>query len=215
MKKVFKERAEKAHPNNRYDYSLVDFVNVKTHVDVICHRKNRMGYEHGVFPISPDNLWRGKGCPKCSESTGEKTIQEILDKKGIKIVREKTFDDCKSKFRQRDGKRYKVCRKLQFDFYLLNKNVLIEFDGYFHFNIAFGKENYENTIVNDRLKNEFVKNNPSLRLIRIAHTDQDNLKEELENGLKSTDKIYLSKNYPKNSGWRSNIKIKFGGEIYQ
>lgn len=41
-----------------YDYSLVNYKNSKTKVDIICHK-------HGVFKQTPTEHLDGSGCPKC------------------------------------------------------------------------------------------------------------------------------------------------------
>jgi len=47
--------------NNTYDYSLVDFKNIKTKVKIICP-------EHGVFEQIPYHHYNGCGCPSCSKN---------------------------------------------------------------------------------------------------------------------------------------------------
>lgn len=44
--------------NDIYDYSLVEYINMTTKVDIICK-------EHGVFQQNPSNHMNGQGCPKC------------------------------------------------------------------------------------------------------------------------------------------------------
>ncbi len=53
----FLQKAEKVH-GGWYFYELVEYVNSKSKVKVICP-------EHGLFEVSPDNHLRGKGCPSC------------------------------------------------------------------------------------------------------------------------------------------------------
>lgn len=53
----------------RYDYSLVEYVNTKIKVKIICK-------EHGVFEQSPEKHLTGNGCPKCIGR--HKTIDEVL-----------------------------------------------------------------------------------------------------------------------------------------
>lgn len=48
-----------------YDYSLVDYKNGKTKVEIICKK-------HGVFSQTPENHLSVKGCPRCKSSKGEK-----------------------------------------------------------------------------------------------------------------------------------------------
>lgn len=49
-----------------YDYSLVEYINNKTDVKVICKT-------HGVFEVRPGNHKNGTGCPKCrNKKTGDR-----------------------------------------------------------------------------------------------------------------------------------------------
>lgn len=54
---TFIERAKKIH-DNKYDYSLVNYVNSTTRILIICP-------VHGVFEQLPTNHLKGCGCPKC------------------------------------------------------------------------------------------------------------------------------------------------------
>lgn len=50
----------------KYDCSLVKFVNMKTPISLICKEKGITGIEHGLFHIRPDNLLNlHQGCPQC------------------------------------------------------------------------------------------------------------------------------------------------------
>lgn len=55
---VFVEKARKIHAN-KYDYSLVQYVNAKTKVNIICTI-------HGIFSQTPDGHLQKRGCLKCS-----------------------------------------------------------------------------------------------------------------------------------------------------
>lgn len=56
---TFKERAESIH-GNRYDYSLVDYYNLKTPVKIKCK-------VHGIFEMSPvAHIFQKSNCQKCS-----------------------------------------------------------------------------------------------------------------------------------------------------
>jgi very-short-patch-repair endonuclease len=50
-------KANNVH-NDKYDYSLVVYINSKTPVDIICPI-------HGLLQQTPDNHLSGHGCPKC------------------------------------------------------------------------------------------------------------------------------------------------------
>jgi len=54
----FIKKAELKH-NSKYDYSVVNYINNKTKVDIICR-------EHGLFTQTPNNHLRGQNCPKCN-----------------------------------------------------------------------------------------------------------------------------------------------------
>ena len=68
--KEFIKRANKIH-NNKYDYSLVDYINSATKVKIICK-------EHGVFKQQPGNHIQGQTCPKCSGKGLNK--EELINK---------------------------------------------------------------------------------------------------------------------------------------
>lgn len=53
----FIKKAEEVH-KNRYDYSMVNYVDSKTKIKIIC-------FEHGVFEQRPNDHLQGKGCAKC------------------------------------------------------------------------------------------------------------------------------------------------------
>jgi len=59
--------------NNSYDYSLVNYINNYSKVEIICK-------EHGIFLQSPkDHLYRKTGCPSCSKNKCDKTKTKLLD----------------------------------------------------------------------------------------------------------------------------------------
>jgi len=152
-----------------YDYSKVEIDGGKK-VEIVCKK-------HGSFLQTPDNHQRGKGCPICNESYGERNIRNFLKQNNIEYIRQKTFDDCK------------YIKKLSFDFYLSKYNVCIEFDGQQHFCIIkhFGGEKalMENKI-RDNIKNEYCKNN-EIKLIRVKYNE--NIEEKLSEIFHSIDKI--------------------------
>lgn len=145
-------KSNKIH-NNKYDYSLVEYVNNETKIKIICPI-------HGIFEQTPLNhISQKQGCPICKESRGEKEISEILKNLNIKFEREYKFEDCRNK------------NLLPFDFYLLDYNSCIEFDGSQHFKLNEffgGAEGFKKIVKNDQIKNEYCKNN-NIRLIRIRY----------------------------------------------
>lgn len=61
----FIQKANIIH-NNKYDYSLVEYINSSTKVKIICK-------EHGIFEQTPDSHSRKRGCPKCAAKRRAKT----------------------------------------------------------------------------------------------------------------------------------------------
>jgi hypothetical protein len=69
----FIERSKDIH-SDRYDYSLVEYINNKTNVIIICP-------VHGKFKQTPNRHLRGNGCKKCADRTPttEQFIQQSKD----------------------------------------------------------------------------------------------------------------------------------------
>lgn len=149
----FIEKAIKIH-GNLFGYKKVIYNGALNKVIITCPI-------HGDFLQSPNDHLKGSGCPACSESKGEKYIANILKNKNIKFFREKTFEDCKGK-----------SRRLFFDFYIPDYDVLIEYDGQQHFeplDFFKGDKRFEEIKSYDQIKNEYaIKNN--IKLIRIKYS---------------------------------------------
>ena len=75
-KDAFILKANEKH-DNKYDYTLVDYKRLKTHITIICP-------EHGNFIQSPDNHLQGAGCSKCGRKRTEDghrlTTEEFVSK---------------------------------------------------------------------------------------------------------------------------------------
>lgn len=67
-KEQFVEKARKIH-GDKYDYSLVEYKNNKTKLEIICPI-------HGVFLQSPAHHFRGQVCPKCNKNSLEFFIKK-------------------------------------------------------------------------------------------------------------------------------------------
>ena len=160
------DKFNKIH-KGRYNYSNVIYINNYTLIKIICK-------EHGEFKQQPTDHATGSGCPRCKESNGETLIASGLIDLNIKFETEKKFKCCISKFN----------RPLRFDFYLPDYNMCIEYDGPQHFKMStyFGKEAFENTQNNDKIKNEFCRDN-GIKLLRIKYTDKHLIPNILKNNL--------------------------------
>lgn len=129
--------------NNKYDTSLVNYINSDTKVKLICPI-------HGVFEKKPCMLLQGMGCPKCQYSKIENKTDNILRKHNIDYIYEYAPNFLKSsKFGHQS-----------LDFYLPEYNVAIECQGKQHFIPVskFGGDiEYEKNIKRDLLKYDKCK----------------------------------------------------------
>ena len=158
----FIQKANEVH-DNIYDYSKVEYVNSYTKVTIICP-------EHGEFEQKPNGHLSGQGCPKCKSSKGEEEVRKWLAENNILFEEQKTFEDCVYK------------SKLKFDFYISEPNTLIEYDGVFHFKETTLKNNLSESLIKDKIKDEYCINN-NINLVRIGFWEKDNVNNILR-GLK-------------------------------
>ena len=169
----FIKEAKKIHGDN-YNYSLVEYVNAKTKIKIICNSCKK------IFEQTPDKHYK-QCCPYCSSSKGEKQIRNYLKEKKIIFEEQKKFNDLRDK------------SLLSYDFYIPLKNLLIEYNGIQHYksNDYFG--GYGKFLIqkhHDWLKRKYaIKNNINLLIIPyweynninkilLAADCSDNLKEK-------------------------------------
>ncbi len=113
----FINKANDIH-NNKYDYSLVEYINNKTKVKIICP-------EHGIFEQKPNDHLSGYGCPKCSHSVSSKEYDlcSFLDINNIQYI-------------QSDRS---ILTGKELDIYIPSKNIAIEFNGIYWHSEGMGK----------------------------------------------------------------------------
>lgn len=144
--------------SDKYDYSKIDYKDAHTKVDIVCPK-------HGIFNMSYNShVTKGYGCPKCIESSGESYIVNFLLKNNIVFEYQKKFIDCKYK------------KVLVFDFFLPDKNLIIEYDGRHHFMPIWGGDEGFNIIKKrDEIKNNYCIDN-NISIIRIKYSDDIDIK---------------------------------------
>ena len=143
---------------NFYDYSLVNYNNSKTKIKIICP-------QHDIFEQLPYEHLRGKGCPICKESKGEKNIRNILLNKNIKFTPQYKFNNCKH------------INELPFDFYLPDYNICIEYHGEQHYkpiNWFGGISVFDKLIKRDKIKEKYCVDN-KIKLVIIPYNMDINL----------------------------------------
>ena len=116
---------------------------------------------------------KGKNCPFCNESKGEKAIAQILILLSIPFKRQWKFKSCKNKV------------SLPFDFVIKIKHKIkiIEYQGQQHYNpLAFGskQKNPDNMLVNiqkrDRIKRDWCKDH-NIPLLEIPYWNFNKINE--------------------------------------
>lgn len=155
-KEEFIAKAIDVH-NDKYNYSLVNYFNCKTSIDIIC---KKCGKTFSQIPSS--HLYNKTGCKKCySSSKGEEKIRNYLSYNNVVFEEQKRFKKCKYK------------NVLSFDFYIPEKDICIEFQGRQHYesvDIFGGEKELNKQKIRDLIKKEFCKNN-NITLIEIYKSD--------------------------------------------
>jgi len=102
------ERFKKVH-GDEYDYSLVEYVEAHTNVKIICTKDG-----HGVFEQTPNNHYRGQGCPKCGDlkkSTSQLKSKEDFVKRAKEVHPNKNYGYEKVDYKGDRNKVIIVCPK--------------------------------------------------------------------------------------------------------
>lgn len=140
---------------DRYDYSLVDYVSKNVKVKIICHK-------HGVFKQKPSVHLRGHGCSVCNNSKLESYFRKKLIEFKIGFESNKRFETCRNKL------------PLPFDFFIKEKNILVELDGIQHrkpIEYFGGKKRFEYQKKNDSIKDDWCVENRII-LFRLTNFKQ-------------------------------------------
>lgn len=150
----------------------VEYINNKSSLDIQCPKGH-------IFHPTLDNFQHGTRCPYCAKKyKGEENIANYLSSWDINYARQYKFEKCKNN------------RVLPFDFYLLDYNICIEYNGEQHYNpVDFagkGKEWAENKLKNtqnvDNIKSQYCKDN-NIKLIIIPYFEFDNIEKILKKEL--------------------------------
>ena len=119
---------------------------------IICHEKDINGEEHGVFEVTPANLLKMRGCPKCKidKYSYEGKIYYILCQifGSENIIRQYT--------------NYELLGRLSLDFFLPKYNLAIEHQGSQHFkpvSLYGGEEKFSKTCQRDKIKYQICLKN--------------------------------------------------------
>lgn len=164
---LYPEIAKEWHPTKNGDLTPYDvsFGSGKKYWWICCVCKNE--WKAGIAFRTK----AGNGCPKCSESKGEKQVRKYLTSNKIFYIPQYRDDKCKDK------------RPLPFDFYLPDYNILIEYDGIIHYKDKFNIPiDFKLIKKHDKIKTKYCKDN-NIKLIRIPYWEFDNVEKILKENL--------------------------------
>jgi hypothetical protein len=151
---------------DEYELLSGDYINISKKV-LIKH--NKCG---NILEVSIANfIYGGTRCDCETQSRGEKIIEEYLKNNNINYIYQHRFDDCKN------------IKCLLFDFYLPDKNMVIEFQGRQHYmpvDIFGGEIAFKKQLKNDFIKKNYCKIN-NINLLEISYLDINNINYILYN----------------------------------
>ena len=164
----FIEKAQIIHKNDKYDYSLVEYINNSTNVTIICP-------VHGKFEQTPNNHLRGENCPYCNKSKGEILVRDYLIENNIEYIEQ---------YKINIDNTINKSRLAYIDFYVPKYNIAIEYNGEQHyrpFRFSGGIISFEHQQKRDKHVRNYCKEN-DMKLIEISY--KYNTKESVSKILK-------------------------------
>lgn len=171
-KEEFIEKARAKH-GDKYDYSLVEYVDTNHPVKIICP-------VHGVFEQTPYCHLRGSNCQKCNETHMEEQCRLFLENNGIKYIYQKKF---------------KWLKRQSLDFYLPDYSLSIECQGKQHYEPVdfsgegneWAAEEFQKTKKRDKKKyNRCKENGLDIVYIRYDEPIDESLNKILHDRLNKT-----------------------------
>jgi len=148
----FIEKAKQIH-GCVYDYSKTLYISSFKKITIICNI-------HGEFQqVAHEHTNDRNGCPKCSLSKGELNVYAFLKKYSHNFICEWMNHNCIYK------------SKLIFDFYLPDKNVIIEYNGTQHYypsNFYGGWAAFEERVLKDNIKRKWCGQN-NIKMLEIPY----------------------------------------------
>ena len=169
--------------NNTYDYSKLDYKNIRTPITIICKK-------HGDFNIKTKYHEKGSGCPKCFPTT-ELYLLEILKKYYPSIITQFKLDSCKN------------INHLPFDYCIPEIKTIIELDGEQHFILVKKWNSFPEIQIQRDIFKMNAADKEGYKIIRLTQMDVFKFKEKwiLEkllpeiNDKDDTNHIFISSNH--------------------
>ena len=157
--------------DNKLTYVIIDGIYKNAHAKTLKMKCNLCENE---WYANWNNIKNGKGCPWCTISKGENEIIKLLTKNKLIFLRNHFFNECKA------------VAFLTFDFYLIDKRIIIEYNGKQHYEpVEFfgGIKSFENQQFHDQIKRDYCRKN-NIKLVEIPYWDFNNIESILSKELK-------------------------------
>lgn len=113
-----------------------------------------------IYKVTPHNFKHGKRCAKCKSSTGERFVRSALEDMGVQFEEQKKFSDLILE------------RHLSYDFFIPDRNILIEYQGLQHYEsreFFGGDDSLKLQRRRDNIKRQYANKN-GYTLIEIPYT---------------------------------------------
>lgn len=182
-------KARTAQKKTKTHDSFIDEVRIKNpNIEVIGQYagiKTKIEFKCRVcghtWLSTPDSILNGgTGCPRCTQSHGERSIANWLQTHLVEFIPQYKFNNCRD------------IEPLPFDFYLPKHQICIEYDGIQHFQpVNFGgisddcaMINFQKTQKHDNIKNNYCMQY-RITLIRISYLEQNKIDTILNSVIKN------------------------------
>ncbi len=191
----FIKKSKSIFGEDMFDYSLVNYINIKTKVILKCKKKNH------VFEIVPYKHYSRLGCPHCVNKS-ESLLFDYLKVVNPNFIHQYFFKDID------------IIKKKPFDFCFPEQKIIIELDGEQHFKFV---PRFKQS-VEERQRNDFIKMLYAFKLgytiIRIYQPDIIRKKIDWIDILKENifvynepEIIYLAKEDSSYENYRNNFEL--------
>jgi len=155
---------------DEYKLLSIDYINAN---EKLIFKHNTCG---NVFKMTFSNFYyNNQGCPKCKNSKGESRIIKFLDEQNIEYEYQKRFDGLVGINNW----------KLSYDFYIPNKNMLIEYQGEQHNHSVEcfgGDKTFQRQKEHDKRKKKYAKDH-NIKLLEIWYWNFDDIENILQKEL--------------------------------
>lgn len=155
--------------NGEYKLISTEYINNHTPIEIQHIRCGR------IYKVTYGNFVSGEvRCPCITTSKGEIKVEHILNNINVAFKSQHTFKDCKG-----------IKRKMPFDFYLEEYNLLIEYQGRQHYepvDIFGGEESFKIQVRNDEIKRKYCLDN-KINLLEICYKDFDKIEKIIKNNI--------------------------------